>query len=159
MFRAADIAVNTSVVFGYPIETPETIKHTFEMCYEAQTYPSIGFLMPLPATGMYEYALKNGHITDEDAYLDSITERQDICLNMTNMTDEEIMEEIKVGARKLNELLQLGLDEGRLIRTGRPQGDKGKTRDMPIDPENIERIENDFSINYSESVFEMDANP
>ena len=69
------------------------------------------------------------------------------------------MEEIKNGAMKLNELFQLALDEGRLIRTGRPQGDKGKTSDMPIDPENFERIENDFSINYSESVFEMAANP
>jgi len=159
VFRAADIAVNTSVVFGYPIETRETIRRTFEMCYEAQTYPSIGFLMPLPSTGMYEYARKNGYIPDEDAYLDSITERQDICLNMTKMTDEEILEEIKVGAMKLNELLQLGLDEGRLIRTGRPQGDKGKTTDMPIDPEDIKRIENDFSINYSEAVFEMDSTP
>lgn len=159
VFKHAGIMVNTSVVFGYPIESKETIRQTFEMCYAARTYPSIGFLLPLPATGMYDYAKEHGYITDEDAYLDSITERQDICINMTSMSDEEIMEEIKAGAKRLNELLQLGLDEEHYIRTGRPQGDRGVDADkpLPIDPDNLKRIENDFSFNYSEAVFEMDA--
>ena len=44
---------------------------------------------------MYEYAKKHGFITNEDGYLDAITERQDFCLNMTSMSDEEIMIKIK----------------------------------------------------------------
>ncbi len=112
VLREAGIACNTSVVFGYPIETKETIKKTFDMCLEAKVYPSIGFLLPLPYTGMYDYARKNGFITDEDAFLTAITERQDICLNMTKLTDEEIMGEIKEGAKKLNRLLELGGSPG-----------------------------------------------
>ena len=30
-----------SVVFGYPIETRETINETFNMCLKAKVYPSI----------------------------------------------------------------------------------------------------------------------
>ena len=32
-----------SVVFGYPIETKETIKETFDMCLTAGVYPSMGY--------------------------------------------------------------------------------------------------------------------
>ena len=78
-----------SVVFGYPIETRDTINETFDMCKSAGIYPSMGYLLPLPSTGMYDYALKNGYITNEDKYLDLITERQDLCLNMTKMSDDE----------------------------------------------------------------------
>ena len=43
---------------------------------------------------MYDYALKNGYIKNEDEYLDLITERQDLCLNMTAMSDEEVKEQL-----------------------------------------------------------------
>ena len=160
IMKEVGISCSNSVVFGYPIETKETINKTFSMCLEAGIYPSIGFLMPLPYTGMYEYAKSNGFITDENEYLDSITERQDITLNMTKLSDEEIMTAIKNGARELNEKLALGLDEKRFIRTGgyRKHTKKtavGATR-KPLDPENVERHENDFSFNYSQAVFDMD---
>jgi len=159
ILREVGIVCNTSVVFGYPIETPETIQQTFDMCLQARVYPSIGFLLPLPYTVMYEYAKEHGFITDEDAYLDAITERQDICLNMTTMSDAEIMDEIKKGASKLNQALALGLAEEKLIKTG---GYKKMTnlkdfKKPPLDPEHIERNENDFSFNYSEAVFQVDA--
>ena len=93
--KQSGIIVDTSVVFGYPTETKETIKQTFDQCLKAGLYPSIGFLMPLPYTVMYDYAKANGFITDEDRYLESITERQDICLNMTKMSNEEIMDNIE----------------------------------------------------------------
>ncbi|MBF2053178.1 MAG: B12-binding domain-containing radical SAM protein [Candidatus Sericytochromatia bacterium] len=159
ILREVDIVCNTSVVFGYPIETRESIRETFAQCLRAKVYPSIGFLLPLPGTGMYDYAKEHGFITDEDAYLDSITERQDICLNMTQLSDEDIMQEIKRGAEQLNELLQLGLDEERYIRTGRYQNDKGvhDKREGPLDPDNIQRNENDFSFNYSQTVFQVDG--
>lgn len=164
MLRDVGIVVNISVVFGYPIETRESIQETFDLCLQTRVYPSIGFLMPLPYTGMYTYAKEHGFITDDDAYLDSITERQDICINMTKMTHAEIMESIKEGGRRLNELLQLGLTEDRFIRSG---GDKKRLnlnklkhhrdRDVPLDPDNIERNKGDFSFNYSENVFEVDS--
>ena len=35
------IHCSISVVFGYPIETPKTIKETFDMCFEAKIYGKI----------------------------------------------------------------------------------------------------------------------
>lgn len=163
ILKNAGITSNVSVVFGYPIETKETIQETFEMCLNAKIYPSIGFLLPLPSTGMYTYALTEGLITDEDAFLDSITERQDLCLNMTKMDDEEVQYYIAEGAKNLNEMLDLGLTAGTLIKTGgyRNQAQKtakGSNPYAPIDPDDMKRTENDFSLNYNQAIFDMDAN-
>ena len=155
IFKQVGITVNTSVVFGYPTETKQTIGETFDQCLKAGVYPSIGFLLPLPATGMYDYAKQKGLIVDEDAYLESITERQDICLNMTNMTNTEIMKEIKVGARKLNDMLDLGLNENTFIKTKGYKNSKIKKK--PLDPENIARIENDVSFNYASTEFKFET--
>ena len=158
ILREAGIHVPISVVFGYPIETKETIRQTFDQCLKAGLYPSIGFLLPLPYTVMYDYAKANGFITDEDRYLESITERQDICINMTKMSDEEIMNEIKIGAAKLNKMLELGLTEETYIRTKGYKTSKKffKKRKHALDPENIKRIENDVSFNYSQTEFKFE---
>ncbi|MBF0456638.1 MAG: B12-binding domain-containing radical SAM protein [Nitrospirae bacterium] len=79
----------TSVVFGYPQETPESIKKTIDVCEECNIFPSVGFLLPLPATPIYEWARENGYITDEVAYLKRIGDRQDFHINMTKMSDEQ----------------------------------------------------------------------
>ena len=168
VLKEAGIVPTTSIIFGYPNETPETIQLTFDMCFRAQVYPSIGFLLPLPYTEMYEYAKKHGFITNEDGYLDAITERQDFCLNMTSMSDEEIMIKIKEGAMELNKMLELGLTPDRLVKTGgyrkhtkvtaqneKELEDKEEIDSRPaIDPENMERNENDFSFNYSKALFD-----
>lgn len=161
ILQQVGITSNVSVVIGYPIETKETIHETFDMCLANGIYPSLGYLLPLPYTGMYKYALEHGYITDQDAYLDSITERQDICLNMTRMSNEEITAEIKECARKANEILGLGLDENSYIKTG---GYKRHTnidkqlhvKQVGIDPDNLKRNENDLSFNYSAAIFRMD---
>ena len=171
--KEAGIICQTSVVFGYPIETKESIKETFDQCLKCGLYPSIGFLLPLPYTVMYDYAKANGFITDEDRFLESITERQDICLNMTKMSDEEIMKEIKNGARILNEKLEVGLTEETFIRTKGYKGQRIKKKlEAPqetnvaslgnkstrprLDPKNIKRTRNDVSFNYSQSDFKYE---
>lgn len=156
VLKEVGITCSTSVVFGYPIETKETIEETFAQCLSVGVYPSIGYLLPLPATGMYEYAKEHGFIVDDDAYLDSITERQDLCINMTKMTNEEVMGHIKTGAAKLNEMLQLGLSGDKLIRTGGYRNHTKKTGSTVkpiIDPENMKRNQNDVSFNYSQVKF------
>jgi anaerobic magnesium-protoporphyrin IX monomethyl ester cyclase len=160
ILKEVGITCSTSVVFGYPIETKETIQETFDMCLASSVYPSIGYLLPLPYTGMYEYGKKHGFITDEDAYLDSITERQDLCLNMTKMLDQEVMDCIKEGASRLNVKLKLGLNSDSLIKTGGARKHTHETSDgvgsLPIDPENLKVNENDFSFNYSQALFDID---
>ena len=150
ILKKAGIKTFTSLVFGYPIETKETIKETFDMCEKHHLYPSIGYLLPLPYTGMYDYALKNGYSVDEDKFLDSITERQDLCINMTKMTSEEILQEITKGANRLNINLDLKLDESKLVKTG---GYK-KVNDAGGFGGKLKRNENDFSFNYSQSTFD-----
>jgi len=140
-----------SVVFGYPIETPETIQETFDMCLEAGVYPSMGFLLPLPSTGMYNFAIENGFITNEDAFLDSITERQDLCINMTKMSDDEVKEKIAQGAAILNDKLKLGLAQDKLIRTG---GYNNQTRKSKL--KKLNRDKNSLILNYGEAEFEAD---
>ena len=140
-----------SVVFGYPIETPETIKETFQMCYQANIYPSMGYLLPLPSTGMYEYAKKHKYIIDDDKYLDSITERQDLCVNMTSMSDEKVKGLIAEGADELNSKLGIGLAKERLIKTGgyNQHSKANKVR-------KLKRDKNSLILNYSEAEFESD---
>ena len=140
------ITSNTSIVVGYPIETRETLRETFDLCERNRIYPSVGFLLPLPDTEMYDYAREHGFIPDPDAYLDSITERQDVCLNMTSLTDEEIMEEIRRGCERLNDTLSLGLTEDRYIRTG---GYREHTEEKP----ELQRNTGDTSFNYSGQFF------
>ena len=157
ILQKAGITCNTSVVFGYPTETTKTIKQTFAQCLKARVYPSIGFLLPLPGTVMYDYAKLNGFITDEDAYLDSITERQDICVNMTKMSDDEIMNEIKIGAKKLNGMLDLGLTEETYIRTKGSKNKRLTQKIALINPEKLERIRNDVSFNYAATEFKFEC--
>ncbi len=158
ILREVGISSSTSVVFGYPLETEETIKSTFDMCFQARVYPSIGFLLPLPSTKMYQWAWDNGYIADEDKYLEGITERQDICLNMTGLPDAQVMGLISEGATQLNRQLELGLQDGSLIRTGGYRQHTKGTGNTPkplLDPKKIERNENDISFNYSQAVFEQ----
>ena len=140
-----------SVVFGYPIETRETIAETFDMCLKAKVYPSIGYLLPLPATGMYDHALKHGFIKNEDKYLDSITERQDLCLNMTKMGDDEVKNLIAEGAEKLNAELKIGLDSSKLLKTG---GYNKHTNKKKL--KKLTREKNSLILNYNEAEFEAD---
>jgi anaerobic magnesium-protoporphyrin IX monomethyl ester cyclase len=156
ILKEVGITCSTSVVFGYPIETKETIEETFDQCLMVGVYPSIGYLLPLPATGMYVHAKVNGYIVDDDAYLDSITERQDLCINMTEMTSEDIMGHIKKGARELNEMLKLGLSGDKLIKTGGYRAHSkatSKNAKPLIDVENMKRNQNDVSFNYSQVRF------
>jgi hypothetical protein len=95
-----------------------------------------------------ELFLEHGHITDENAFLDSITERQDICLNMTSMSDEEILEEITARCGRLNEKLDLGLSEDSYVRTG---GYRKHTKGT----QEPRRNQGDVSFNYSNQLFDM----
>ena len=107
---------------------------------------------------MYDYAKVNGYITDEDKYLESITERQDITINMTRMSDEEIMDEIKVGAKKLNDMLELGLTEETYIRTGgyKNRLDNLEKQRPRLNPKKIKRNVNDVSFNYAQTDFKFE---
>lgn len=119
--EVGNMVSSTSLVFGYPQETPETIAKTMQMCLDLGVYPSPGFLLPLPTTGMWKYCLDNGHITDPDEFLTRIAERQDISVNLTKMSDDQFQGEVLAGLQRLSDAFELGYSGGRLIRTGGKQ--------------------------------------
>ena len=94
---AGGVASLSSVVFGYPQETPETIENTIQFCIGLGLAPSAGYLLPLPGTPMHEYAKKVGIIKDEEDYLFSLGDRQDLHVNLTQMSDEELINRVTEG--------------------------------------------------------------
>ena len=157
VLNQVDITSMISVVFGYPIETRATINETFQMCKDAGIYPSMGYLLPLPSTGMYDYALKNGYIVNEDRYLDLITERQDLCVNMTKMSDEEVKAAIAEGAENLNKYLKIGLDKSKLLRTGgyNKHTTSKKIKKLKSSLQKLTREKNSLILNYNEAEFDV----
>ena len=107
----------TSLVFGYPQETPETIKKTIDCCIDNKIYPSAGYLLPQPGSYMYEYAMEKKFIVDEEKYLLQLGDRQDLRINLTTMTDDVFQENIIQAMKWCNESLHVGLAEDKLIKT------------------------------------------
>ena len=159
--REAGLTTDTSVIIGYPEETKETIAETYSKLHELKVYPSTGYLIPLPETGMWKYALENGHIGNNkgnnekikniDDYLTQITERQDFSLNLTKMTDEELKKETLQWLSKLNKDFGINLDDSKLIKTGgQDEHGKSQTKDRKIPNNIVERNQTtDDSLNYA----------
>ncbi|MEO5360221.1 MAG: B12-binding domain-containing radical SAM protein [Nitrospirota bacterium] len=109
------VAPLTSVIFGYPQETPESIEATIKVCEECNIFPSVGFILPLPGTPIYDWAKNNGHITDEVKYLERIGDRQDFHINLTTMSDSKLVDTV---TEKLTALsLKLGLKLDSVFKT------------------------------------------
>jgi radical SAM superfamily enzyme YgiQ (UPF0313 family) len=117
LFHKAGLPPVTSLVLGYPQETAETIRKTFDCCIQNQIYPSAGYLLPQPGSKIYEYAFEQGVITDEEDYLLRMGDRQDLRVNLTGMTEEAFEQNVKEGLRRCNEALNVGLSEDQLIKT------------------------------------------
>jgi len=108
----------TSIVIGYPQETPETIQKTFDLCLKCRIYPSTGYLLPQPGTPMYDLAIERGLITDEEEYLLKMGDRQDFTINFTTMTQEKIENITRKNLKKISQELNMRLNDENLIKTG-----------------------------------------
>tara|TARA_B100000315_G_scaffold81711_1_gene74889 strand:+ start:535 stop:1932 length:1398 start_codon:yes stop_codon:yes gene_type:complete len=107
----------TSLVLGYPQETPQTLAKTFRFCLDNGYYPTTGYLTPQPLTPMYELAKEKGLIKNDEEYLLKMGDRQDFLLNYTEMSDDEFQGNVLHWLKKLNKDLNVGLDENNLIKT------------------------------------------
>lgn len=115
--KKAGLEVSTSLVFGYPQETKITIKKTIDLCRQLEIYPSAGFLLPLPKTPIYEYAIKTGLIKNEEEYLLRIGDRQDLHINLTAMSDEEFFETLREELIRLKDDLRIPISDDNVIKT------------------------------------------
>ncbi len=118
VLQEAGIVPTTSLVIGFPEETPETLKKTFNVCYQADIYPSTGYLLPQPGTPIYEYAVKSGKISNEEEYILKMNDRQDFTINLTQMSQKEIEDIVNENLIKISEKLKLNLKKESLIKTG-----------------------------------------
>lgn len=117
IIRKARLPVSTSLVFGYPQETPETIEKTLDACIRNDCYPSVGYLLPQPGSAMYEYAKEHGYVGDEEQYLLSMGDRQDLKVNLTTMPDDEFQALVQKGLERCSDELKIGLSYDTLIKT------------------------------------------
>jgi radical SAM superfamily enzyme YgiQ (UPF0313 family) len=115
----------TSIIFGYPQETPETIGKTLDLCERANIFPSTGFLQPLPGTPIYEWAVQQGFIKDELEYLMQAGDRQDFHINLTKMPTKEFIDLVIGGMQELAKKMGMNFDNP--LKTGTYQKPKQKT--------------------------------
>jgi len=118
VLHQAGITPVTSLVIGYPQETEDTLKQTFDCCYDCNIYPSAGYLLPQPGTPMYDYAVNAGIIKDKEEYLLKMGDRQDFRINLTSMKQERIEELVRYHLKRIADKMQLGLNGDHLIKTG-----------------------------------------
>ena len=116
------IATVTSIVIGYPQETEESLKKTYDFCYDNGIYPSTGYLQPQPGTPMYEYAKKYGYILDEEEYLMRMGDRQDLRLNMSRIPTDKLEPLVFEHLKRIRDKLKLPLKDDELIKTGVVRG-------------------------------------
>ena len=109
------ILSNTNLVLGYPEETKETLDETFKICYENDIFPSAGFLLPVPGSIIYNQAIEQGVIKDEEEYLLNVRDRQNLLLNMTTMPDNELVDNTLYHMKRIRDKLGLDLADENLI--------------------------------------------
>lgn len=117
LIHKAGLPVLTSLVFGYPTETPETIRKTIQCCIDNKIYPSSGYLLPQPGSKVYDYAIEKGFIKDEEEYVLKMGDRQDLRINLTRMSDEEFVSCVSSELKRCNEALKMGLNNESLLKT------------------------------------------
>jgi len=117
LIREAGLSAWTSLVFGYPQETPASVARTFDVCIEAQITPSVGFLLPQPGSVMYDYARERGVIADEEAYLMRMGDRQDFLVNLTAMSDDAFQDVVREETIRLYRALGIAFDAASLYKT------------------------------------------
>jgi radical SAM superfamily enzyme YgiQ (UPF0313 family) len=113
----AGIKTITSIVLGYPEETLETLKQTFDVCYELNMYPSAGYLLPQPGTPMMEVARKRGFVNDLEDYLMKMGDRQDLRFNLTNIPDDVLTNAVANHLKRISDKLGLGFTAKKLLKT------------------------------------------
>lgn len=121
----------TSVIFGYPQETPESIAKTVDVCRQCNIFPSVGFLLPLPGTPIYQWCLDTGKIKDELEYLMRIGDRQDFHINITELSDEQLVGGVSNQLQQL--ATDLGLDLPSVFKTGTYQSPLQEKKEETIE--------------------------
>lgn len=93
-----------SFMVGNLGENMETIQETIEFCREVGMAPEvIFFTTPYPGTELYELALRQGKIGDEEEYILNLGEQgEKIRVNFSELTDKELWDAQEYMIKELN---------------------------------------------------------
>lgn len=93
-----------SFMIGTPGENQQTIQETIDFCKELDLTPEvIFFITPYPGTELYEIALSQGKIIDEEEYVLGLGEQGErIRVNFTEFSDEELFKAQERMIKQLN---------------------------------------------------------
>lgn len=83
--RKVGIYPNTTFIFGYPGETPETIQETIDFKRELGIECGSFFATPYPGTPLYDEI--GPRIQDEEAFICSLGNATDFSINLTQLDD------------------------------------------------------------------------
>lgn len=104
-----------SFMVGNLGENMETIQETIEFCREVDLSPEvIFFTTPYPGTELYELALRQGKIGDEEEYILNLGEQgEKIRVNFSELTDKELWDAQEYMIKELNAWNKLKHQEAR----------------------------------------------
>jgi radical SAM superfamily enzyme YgiQ (UPF0313 family)/intein-encoded DNA endonuclease-like protein len=93
MTRDADIWANMTFIAGYPPETKGTLAMTAKFMRENDMLGSMFFVTPYPGTELYDQSLEYilAKYGTEDAYIMSLADATDFRVNLSQMSDEDLM--------------------------------------------------------------------
>ncbi|MBU1169595.1 MAG: B12-binding domain-containing radical SAM protein [Proteobacteria bacterium] len=86
--RKAGIYPNTTFIFGYPGETIETIQETIDFKKSLDITCGSFFATPYPGTELYSAC--RSFIRDEAAYIESLGDATDYCINLTSFDEQTL---------------------------------------------------------------------
>ena len=87
--RKAGIFPNTTFIFGYPGETLETIQATIDFKKALGIRCGSFFATPYPGTPLYKQI--KARIEDEDAFISSLSNATEFCINLTEFDDKTLL--------------------------------------------------------------------
>ncbi len=103
--RKAGIVCRCLMMIGFPGETRETFRETVDFCKRNHVHPRVEFNVctPLPGSVLYQRAISEGKIKDKVAFLEQLEGLSDVVVNMTEMSDDELMELKEAGGIEARE--------------------------------------------------------
>ena len=83
--RISGLHVTGTFIIGMPGENEESIRQTEDFCVRNDIYNEIFYATPYPGTELYEYAIKNRVIKDEEGFITSLGNITEYSENLTDM--------------------------------------------------------------------------
>lgn len=120
--RKAGLQVGAYFMIGMMGETPETVKETVNFCKSLRLNVLFSYTTPLPKTSLYDQATRAGKIENLETLLEKWDIWQDdLLVNLTDMSDEELVRLKFTAEREINASVKFDIRE-RLITNLRRHG-------------------------------------